>query len=802
MSHHDAPARRSPPWLRVSVLLALGLLCFLARVSAPRDSAALDLDQTYQQVLGVALRQGLRFGREIVFTSGPLAYFSWSPFDPQLYAQKLWLWEVLFGVCVAFLLFLRLARRGTWLDIAVGAVILIVLPMPEDAWLFAVGLLACELELDAAPEAKPGIRGWLRALPRLLAMLVLSLLTLVKVTSLTFALVCVAILALRAASSAGLRGALRCLGAFALVQCLVWVCIGQKLQDLPAYFSSSIELASGFDSAMSQPPTLLAIVLCCLCLSIGAILCAVYARDARLASGSWKLDAARAQALLVAAALLLAYKAGFTRASDHTVTFFSAAMIAPLFLVPFGPAPDPLAAWNNSRLRCGVSLLTAVCAMATTTIGMNSPSETVMACANRMRNALTWISHPDVVRQALENSRARLAAKHGLPRTKAIVGARSISAFAQGDGVIFLNDLRWKPRPVFQSFSVFTQRTARENAAFLASSAGPDFVLWRDGFIDLRLASSEDPLSLQVLLRDFRLRANESEFLLLERAVGRTSGPRTLAARGEVGWGERFELPAEDAPLVFEARIRPSLRGKLRGALYQTPEVFVDLEFASGEVGTRRIAPFALQAGVVLQPWLPTKEDWIAFARGKPNTHVVAMRFRTPVASAFAARIPWEIQRAPELAARDLEPARAFELVLGGAGDLPLRYESEVAPEFAAWGVEPVMAFAQTPARLVFAAGPGSVRLKVRLTVPPWIAGAPGFAGVSAIVLAKEADSARECARFELGSGVGDHPSPTSRIDLEVSFESAGELILDLQPAPGGDPATARVGFCDLRVGR
>src|SRR5688572_15116397 len=112
MPHTEAKARRrSLPWARLVTLLGLSLLCLLSRISPPKDSATVELDPTYLQVLGTALKEGLRFGREIVFTSGPLAYFSWSPFDPQLYAAKLWLWELLFGACVALLLFLRLARR-------------------------------------------------------------------------------------------------------------------------------------------------------------------------------------------------------------------------------------------------------------------------------------------------------------------------------------------------------------------------------------------------------------------------------------------------------------------------------------------------------------------------------------------------------------------------------------------------------------------------------------------------------------------------------------------------------------------
>src|SRR5689334_22623577 len=79
------------------VLLVLAVLGWLSRMSPPAPTTTLHLDGTYLQVLGQALKSGLRFGREIVFTSGPLAYFPSAPYDADLYAAKLWLWEVLLG---------------------------------------------------------------------------------------------------------------------------------------------------------------------------------------------------------------------------------------------------------------------------------------------------------------------------------------------------------------------------------------------------------------------------------------------------------------------------------------------------------------------------------------------------------------------------------------------------------------------------------------------------------------------------------------------------------------------------------
>ncbi len=385
-----------------------------------------------------------------------------------------------------------------------------------------------------------------------------------------------------------------------------------------------------------------------------------------------------------------------------------------------------------------------------------------------------------------------------------MVGTRSISAFSLGDGVVFLEGLNWRPRPVFQSFSVFTELTARANAEFLAGEGGPDFMLLRGSSIDLRLPSSEDPLSVQVLLRCFRLRANEGGFLLLERArVGEPTTTRALVQGGQVTWGERVLLPPGDQPLLINAHIQPSIFGRLRAAAFQTPQVEVEVELHSGESSVHRIAPYALECGVVLRPWLPTNEAWIARARGRSDDSPVALRFKTSGQACFAPRIDLEFQQADDLGAPNLDPFIERELVLGAAGDLPLTFESAKPPELTGWdGAPQTMVLLQAPASLSFAAGPGQASLKAKLRFPPWIASAPNFSNLRLLVYAKEGDSARECARFEVGPTGVDAQNSSFALDVQTDFAAAGEWTLVIRSQPNADQATARIGIYDLRVNR
>ncbi len=783
-------------WIRIALILALAVGCWLARMSPPRVSAALELDPSYQQALGEALVSGLRFGREIVFTSGPLAYFTDSPFDPRLYGAKLWLWEGLLGALVAGLLAWRLVRRGTGTDIALGALVLIVMPLAEDTWLFAMGLLAADVGLGTMVAGSPAGAGWRRILCGALALLLLSILTLIKVSSMTLAFAALAILLLRAVSCGGLKLALAWLLSFVAIQSLVFVGIGQRLADLYAYFSSSLELASGFDLAMSLPARQSQLFLAAAGLVTGLGLCVLHMRSANGEPRRERISSARAQALMVAVALLLAYKAGFTRVDNHVATFFGTLLLVPVFLIEFHslPAAKARGLW---RWRAAAVVVAALCATAGRPEDSRSMGWVVGSCSRAIKTSIRWISEPELARERLMKFRAGLQQQFELPRISAIVGERSISAFATGDGVLLLQGFHWKPRPIFQSFSVLTRRSATENARFLSGDGAPEFMLLRAGTIDRRLPSSGDPLSLQVLLRDYRPRANEGGFLLLERAPRSKPPDRAIRAQGDVGWNERLQVPLDAGPLVLQASVKRSVFGRLRAALYQSPEVFVEVELASGARTTWRIAPFALESGVALRPWLPTNEAWLGAEFGLPANQVVALRFGTPNAAAYRSRIPYEFQAAPDLRAPELDATRARELVLGAAGELPLRFESDRAPELTGWEGVPGMLLVHGPAKFVFAAAPGSAQLSARLRVPTWIASAVDFPGVEVIVSAQAGGAERELMRVELKGALA---LEDLELRLESQFETPGEIRLELRPMPGGDPLLASVAIREMRV--
>jgi len=228
--------------------------------------------------------------------------------------------------------------------------------------------------------------------------------------------------------------------------------------------------------------------------------------------------------------------------------------------------------------------------------------------------------------------------------------------------------------------------------------------------------------------------------------------------------------------------------------------VFVSLRFEDGTIERNRIAPFALAAGVVIEPWLPDEQAWITHAMGKPTRRVTRMRFESADESAFQPRIAYGIERAPDLSPPALEPAIRRELVLGAAGDLPLSYESAEEPESLTWTGHGLTLLCKAPSQLVFAAEPGRVRLSAHLFVPPWIAASPDFTAIRVRVVAREGGVAREVTKARLPSEGDTAAEPHLFLRVEERFAAAGELVIQLFPAPGCDPSLAHLAIENLRL--
>jgi hypothetical protein len=776
-------------------LLGLGLLALClwsTHVGWVQRMAGSELDLSWQQSLGRALREGLGFGSRIVFTYGPLGYFFESPYDPDLYWTKTLAFEIgLKLVSAGFIAACawRLQGRVARVAFAAGAVLLLA---GSDAWNFlvcaSIGAWYC-----ARPE-----RG---VLHESLGTLVLVLLALVKFTNFLLAALVWLVFALWCWRSRGGLRALRTPVIAALMLLAVWVLVGQSPLDLPRYVWSSLAITGAYSSGMGQSgdghALASALVLLALILAVCAL---VLARRARPA-GSLALMA------IVLAGSFLAFKAGFVRSLGNSVSFFGFAALAPFLLgVPHARASTTASGgWERARAGAVLVLQLAILVLATRAYGQarQAGSLTWQRLYTDARavvlETVTGAFRPRSWRLQVESESAPLFEQTALPHVRAAVGDASIDLLGNSQGTLHANHLHWTPRPAFQSYLTFTRSLLERNARFLAGDQAPRFLLYGLESIDNRLPGMDDTLALQVAWRDYRAVLEEGAYLLLEREPPRpASAPaRETQLERTVHFGEWVEIgdPPGACHLLY-LDIRTTAPGRLATALLRSPTVWMSLEDSSKRSGTFRIVPEMMTAGVPIDPFMITSDEVLAWFTGGPHAHVKRLRveLRDPETEqdSFEPEIGLRVVRADDLqprAASDVQRTARFPMMVTQPGQISTRF-----PWYPTNLDGKRVLVVHAPSELAFQIGPGSWRVRGRYGLLPMAWERACSDGVNFAVLTLDPDKVETLVFKRL--------LDPRAVEAEARAAGARRAL----PAAGGDAAApahaaGAVGRHELRLG-
>lgn len=618
------------------VLLAAAY--WLAQFLFPGQIAAADLDLSWGQGTSYAFRTGLRAGREWLFTAGPYGPFQGGIYEAPLHWTRVWVWECGIEVLIAAVVAGSVLRVQGALQKTLYALAVLLLINEADSATFVAMVATAAWFLD---------RPRLASLPCALALLLLPLLAYTKFTALVLALVMALAIAGALWREDSRRTALAWLALLAGSFVGLWLLAGQHLIDLPRYLALSLDLSGGYSEAMAlrdrddlQPAAFTA-------LALVAVLAALHA-GARPFSGRLA-----AQAVVVALAAFIAYKAGFTRRDDHVRITFTCLAVFPFLLGDMAErAPWRANAFVVLRMACVWTCVGALAAASVDrTFGLR---DIVDERVTRATTNAVVLGSPTEARASFERFRATLRAEHPLTRTRAEVGKASIDSFSWEQGLVLLHDLDWKPRLTIQGYCAYSPRLQRENAAQLLAPDAPEYFLFRLQSIDTKLPTMDDALVLQILARDYRPLFAEEDRVLLRRDPRPAPRPPQVVLEREIAFGERVDVSGlEGDVLLLALDLRPTLRGRLRTTLDQGALVFMDLSTTDGGSHRYRIVRGSIAEGAILSPLLRDQEDWIAWYGRQPLPRVASLTVLPTVPEwAYEPRIGLKILRADDVAPR------------------------------------------------------------------------------------------------------------------------------------------------------
>ncbi len=696
--HVTAPvsARRGGA-VRVAELVVVLLAVRALGLPEPR-MPALTVDPSYQVALNRAFLDGLQFGRDIVFTFGPLGFLHVPMFDPALQGLQV-VFGVLLGTVVGanLVVLSRQAGRTAWLVLAPAPLALLLMIHDPDGRLF----VACGLIGLVALSGR-------RVAPAWLLLGDVALLAVIALIKFTFFLLASGIVIVMAAAdlARGRRAGAVVPVAYAAMVCALWVAAGQEVAAFPEFVRGGLEIARTYSEAMAVPGPALEPLLF---LTAAASLAAAVLRTER-PDGVWR---GVPHVVVLGAVLFLLFKSGFTRHLYHRETAVTG--IAALALVYAS------ASWGRGdrivRVLCGAALVAATLGLGVSPHASIYAAKLTPAGLGHAFGGNAWRVEEVVrgwedSRRRWTATRTRLAREHPLP----VVATGTVDVLSDGQAMLLAHDgVTWRPRPTFQPYQATSTALQERNAEGLRRR-GADVLLADLDTIDGRWPMLDLGRSLPELLRWYDVTPLATEFLVLtRRAAPRTV---TLAPLGSVtvplGGSVRLPDVSRGRPLWATVEVEPTWLGRLAAVVFRVPEVALEVTLVGGETRRHRLVPAMARSGFLLSPLVEHPNalgELFSWDRTRllGSFVVTAMRIvpAAPGARFFAPSVRVELARL-EFATQEVAPPSTDE-----GTEVPLRlihvYHARVASEGArlridASGGDPFVSFLLAPPSTVTAA--------------------------------------------------------------------------------------------------
>jgi len=620
-------------------LLAAVLALWLVLIEIPEAPVA-QLDASWQQVLVHAHEHNRSFGNGIIFSAGPLGFLTSRFYLPDSLTLKL-AWE--FGgkllIAFCFVGLTGLLRPGRRTIAILGTILL--------AGLFIDAFYVVLLTL--------AVVHWLLPPAASRAQLVMALALLAFLAQLKFTFCLLALAGVALAASARLlrrevRPAFGVVVGFVVAFLALWLAAGQNPVRLPDYFRYSWSFSSGYPWAMSFDESWPVFFAGAATAVLGALGLAQIARAAP--APRWT---ALPLVLFLAAVWFVSWKHGFTRADGHVLGFFLVSLMLGLALPDLAPTQSRW--WFGGLLPLGLLGLW----LADPESFRNAPR----AAFDRGRIALHYLVRPGIVRTEFEANYAARRKLHDLPKLRAAIGAGTVDLLNFEQGLLFLNGLNYHPRPIFQSYSAYTDALLQKNAGFFRRPNAPEFVIVRLSTIDGRYPTQDDSLVLAELPLRYDLVLEDGDNVLFRKKAAPPAGEftRTPIAEHAASLAQEVAAPSHEGhPLWLQASFELSWLGRLRSLFYKPPQLVMVSTDSRGEETRHRLIPTIARTGFVVQPLIHTSPDYANFARGRGTKALRSIRFEaaSPAEAEFWSRGTVRFARLPELPLEMIDPMQAM----------------------------------------------------------------------------------------------------------------------------------------------
>jgi hypothetical protein len=577
-------------------LLGIGVILYLSveRFPGAYHTIGSGLDPSWRYGLNVVARSNHLFGRDVVFTYGPLGYLLNPVNIGSNVAQALTLRLLLHGILIGVLFYYLLKRRKALPVIIFVAAYLVASNIGtgfsedeyEYSFVLITGLLCCLSEVEDSRRSLI-----IDALNGLLASSFLFMKLTTGISSLAIIMVSLAVRLIRKEPAAR-RTALATAGAYLATTIVIITVYFKTPTNFLGWLGKSLELVDGYSIAMSLvgPPEFLIQAL----IALATFFCVVFL-----------LYKCKSRSLHIALALLvpvfLSFKHGFVRQDEHMLLFYPFLLVAIGILVLNSEDRRELTLDGISLL---VVLIFAIPMVRASHFLAATRLRDKLFAAEGLRN-LSYLSHLDATRIGLDwQSNQNLKVDRLPAEWTRLIDANhgNVSTLPWEVSYCAANNLSYDPFPTLQMYVAYKSSLDQWSAMHYRGNRAPGFLLVEFPELDGRNLVLDTPETWRAILQNYEVIQKEtpSGIHLLQKRMQGDSEDLTVIGEER---GELFKwitVPAADGLLYACIDMRLRGIGWLSKAAFRIPPVQITLSFASGSLRQYRIIPDTATGGLLI----------------------------------------------------------------------------------------------------------------------------------------------------------------------------------------------------------
>lgn len=574
----------------VLVLAAIGFWTMPLLLLSPKSG----LDPSWRIGLNLAIMDNFQFGRDIIFSFGPLGFL----YMPTFVDFKFWAISFSFTLFIHFLFLssvamLLIKSSASWKEYVLIVIALIfAVPLYIEYKLLLSVIIALYFVVSDQIQDKHLVY----LLP--ISSFLLGVVSLIKFSATLLSLSVIIPLSGYLIYKKQVKYLFYILIIYSFSVLTLWVLSGQEVSNLPVYFYHSCELAAGYNYAMTLTGPAWH-------LYIGIFIISTFVYMLIMAAVKHRYNTLMFF-LLGSGFIFISFKHGFVRHDDHAYIFFANILLL-LSVMYVATKKDGNIVFRWLIVGISLALVIVIYEKYPSVLEPNVRSKIVM-----IKSSLSVVNNAGKRKQVEEDSKSEIREDYTLgEQTLHYLRDRSVDIFPWDISLAYSYEMNWCPRPIFQSYSAYTSSLDLLNAQHFKGEDAPEVVLYSFKSIDGRYPIFDEPVTFEKLLCNYNAQHIDGEFIVLKKKEESSCKAREIFSSSVARIGEPIKIPNQVGGYTFARIIMEySWFGKIVNLFFKVSPTYVKFINTNGAISEKfRFIPDVARNGIFISQYINNVDD-------------------------------------------------------------------------------------------------------------------------------------------------------------------------------------------------